>query len=109
MTRYRRLQVTCNQGWELLETPTAKRLRGGGWGKFSRAIIKSRGRCCEVCGVGGDKKHRLACHHMKTVRTHRHLRFETSNIVVVCPWCHSKMEHGKVYLLRMRGQDAAAD
>ena len=85
----------CNEAWELLESVEAKRLRGGGWRKFCSMIRRERGAVCQRCGRPEDwtrQQTKLHVHHVLKVRTHRHLRFEKSNVFILCQPCHVKHE-----------------
>ena len=90
----------CVPGWEQLESDQAKRLRGKGWSSFARLVKKERGERCQICGTSQNRQissrtHlELHVHHILKVRTHRHLRFERSNVAVVCQDCHDKAEAG---------------
>lgn len=59
---------------------------------FSRIVIQERGNKCGECGVPARQRKDLQIHHIYKQRTHRHLRFERSNMVVCCQKCHTKLE-----------------
>lgn len=85
----------CNQGWMELESEEAKRLRGKGWWMFCRMIRQERGRNCQKCGTPEDHTRPqglLHVHHILKRRTHRHLAFERSNVLLLCQSCHKKHE-----------------
>lgn len=84
----------CNQDWMQYETDEAKRLRGAGWIGFCRLIRQERGTNCQRCGIdeGIRQQDKLHVHHVLKVRTHRHLRFERENVLLLCQQCHKKHE-----------------
>lgn len=97
----------CNPDWQVMESEAAKRLRGAGWPTFIRKVRAERGNCCELCGVphGKSQQTELHVHHILKVCTHRHLRFERSNVIVLCEPCHKKHENAKaseLALLRLK-------
>ena len=94
-----------NADWQELESPEAKSARGRGWYTFCKTVRAERGNKCEVCGVPELTKEQRASltreerqrrelhlHHVKKLKTHRHLRFERSNVIVCCQPCHSELE-----------------
>jgi hypothetical protein len=94
-----------NPDWQELELDEAKRERGHGWYTFCKKVRAERGNKCEVCGVPGlpkeqragltrkeQQRRELQLHHLKKLRTHRHLRFERCNVIVCCVHCHKKLE-----------------
>jgi len=94
-----------NADWQELESEDARRARGQGWPTFRKTVKAERGDRCEVCGVRAlspeQKKqftraerqfNNLHLHHIQKIRTHRHLRFERSNVVVCCQPCHVFLE-----------------
>ena len=99
----------CNQDWQELESAEAKSIRGHGWSTFRYTVRAERGNKCEVCGVPELTKEEKASltrkerqqrelhlHHIKKLKTHRHLRFERSNIIVCCVPCHKKLEDSAI-------------
>ena len=95
----------ANQDWQELESPEGKRERGHGWYMFCKKVRAERGNKCEVCGIveltkaersllSREERQRreLQLHHIKKLRTHRHLRFERSNVIVCCQPCHKQLE-----------------
>jgi len=76
-----------------------------GWSTFCKTVRAERGNKCEVCGVPEPtkeekalltrkerQKRELHLHHVKKLKTHRHLRFERSNVVVCCVECHKELD-----------------
>ena len=57
-------------------------------------LLDERGYACEECGKPVEPKTSNVphFHHKLKLRTHRHLRFEPSNIIICCPQCHGKLE-----------------
>ena len=101
--------ANCNQDWQELESPEAKRERGRGWYTFSKAVRGERGNRCEICGVPEltrdekasltrkeRQKRALHLHHIKKLKTNRHLRFERSNVIVCCQPCHKEREKSAI-------------
>ena len=97
--------ANANQDWQELESPEARSERGHGWYAFCKTVRAERGNKCEICGVAEltkeervllsrDERQRreLHLHHIKKLRTHRHLRFERSNVIVCCQPCHKRIE-----------------
>jgi hypothetical protein len=91
-TPHYRFDRNCNLGWEKLESDEAKHIRGSGWPNFSRMIRRERGNKCQVCGIEKN----LEVHHILDVRHFRHLRFERSNVIVLCQYHHGKSECGEI-------------
>ena len=87
--------LRCNQDWQELESEEAKHLRGHGPSYFKNLLIAERGRVCEGCKkkvLGKGFFNGLHVHHLLKIRTHRHLRFERSNVMLVCRGCHKELE-----------------
>jgi hypothetical protein len=95
----------ANPDWKEMESSEAKRERGRGWYSFCKAVRRERENKCEVCGVPeltreqrslltrkDRQRQELQLHHVKKLRTHRHLRFERGNVVVCCLECHKVLE-----------------
>lgn len=95
----------ANPDWQELESLAAKKERGHGWYTFCKKVRAERGNVCEVCGQPEmtaeekaalslkERQHReLHLHHIKKLKNYRHLRFERSNVVVVCIGCHERLE-----------------
>jgi len=94
-----------NPDWQQLESTEAKSARGRGWYTFCKTVRAERGNKCEVCGIreltreerasltrAERQRRELHLHHVKKLRTHRHLRFERSNVIVCCQPCHKTLE-----------------
>jgi hypothetical protein len=77
--------------WEKLESPEARIERGKGYQNFMRTIRVERMFACERCGVEHNQERQqewLHIHHIVKAKTARHLRFERSNIRLLCQACH---------------------
>ena len=82
----------CNQDWFELESVEAKRLRGRGFMSFVALIHRERPKRCEGrCGV---HRSALNVYHVLGPIAHRHLRFERSNVLLLCKECKVKFEQG---------------
>jgi hypothetical protein len=99
----------ANPDWRELESEQAKRERGRGWYTFCKTVRNERGNKCEVCDILEVAKEERAAlsrperqqaelhlHHIKKLRTHRHLRFERANVIVCCQKCHKELENTPV-------------
>lgn len=88
--------IKSNSGWFEKESQTARSERGHGWLTFRRKVIAERGMKCEHCGAELKdlwiKGKTLDVHHKIKIRLARHLRFERSNVLVLCQPCHVKFE-----------------
>lgn len=56
-----------------------------------KVLEKSNG-ICQACGMRAAN---LEAHHLKSWKTHRHLRFEVSNGIALCKRCHKKAHGGR--------------
>src|ERR1700730_7835231 len=80
----------CNQDWMALESPGARRLRGHGYMAFTALTHRERpAKCQGKCGI-----HKSALHVYAVLGplTHRHLRFERDNVLLLCKKCKVKYE-----------------
>jgi hypothetical protein len=75
-------KLRCNQDWMSLESVEARRLRGHGIFEFTTTIRQERNNKCR-CG----KSKGLRLYHVLPATTHRQLRFERSNVLLLCPNC----------------------
>ena len=57
------------------------------WHMLARRIKDKRGRKCECCGDQYPKV-KICTDHIKSLRTHWHLRLEASNMQVLCDVCN---------------------
>lgn len=85
--------------WETLESPEARIARGKGYPVFVQTIRIERMFACERCGIEHNQEIQqewLHLHHIKKVKTHRHLKFEKSNVRLLCQSCHVIEERDSV-------------
>ena len=95
----------CNQDWMALESPGAKSLRGHGYLSFIALIHRERAARCEgKCGI-----HKSALHVYAVLGplTHRHLRFERDNVLLLCKKCKVKYEQNQPLLVAMLRNQAS--
>lgn len=80
-----------------LKTPSknnSKNSRTNGRYKAWRKAVYSRDHyTCRICG----KKGYLNAHHIRSFSRHKNLRYEASNGITMCRWCHYKFhkKYGK--------------
>jgi 5-methylcytosine-specific restriction endonuclease McrA len=65
--------------------------------EFRKQILTKNGRICQLCG-STDKI--LTVHHIQTIEDYPELRFEASNVAVLCERCH-KLVHNSEYRNRV--------
>ena len=58
------------------------------WKRLSYEVKRERGRRCECCGATPEHGVRIVTDHVKPIRKHWHLRFERSNLQVLCDDCN---------------------
>lgn len=71
-------------------SPERQRLYAMGKGKaFLRAILKRDGYTCQRCGAAHEGGRSLHVHHIKPWAGNESLRFDQTNVIVLCKPCHS--------------------
>jgi hypothetical protein len=81
----------CSAGWMALESEDARRLRGHGIFEFNSLIRRQRNNKCP-CG----RTTRLKLYHLMPPTTHRELRFERSNVKLLCVACVGRYRRNEV-------------
>lgn len=61
----------------------------GEWKELVRQVYKRDNYLCQRCGAAHNTKNKLHAHHIKTWAEHPNLRFEISNLLTVCNFCHN--------------------
>lgn len=110
--------VKCQTEWrKTLTGALSPRYKGGSidyygpnWKQQCRSTRKRDGYCCQGCGKNQkDNRRSLDVHHIIPFRTFSYIPDQNdaylqanalSNLVTLCPSCHSKMESGKLSLWR---------
>ena len=64
------------------------------WKKLAKSILKRDDYKCQNCGTSQMYKNHLIVHHKKPWSRYPELRFEPSNLIVLCESCH-KLVHKK--------------
>lgn len=89
---------THSPKWMELESAFHRSIRGKGWWNFRKMIFDKRGYKCQKCGdtgSGGRRFKGLHVHHIKDQKKHKHLKFEPSNVVILCQECHNREHNDK--------------
>ena len=90
---------THSPEWMKLESEFHRHIRGKGWYSFRRMIMDKRGYKCQKCGNAGSCSSitkGLHLHHIKSQKKYRHLKFEPSNVVILCRECHNREHNDKL-------------
>lgn len=74
-------------------TPTREQIstfyKSREWTQLRYRALAKHGRKCKCCGAGAHQS-RIVVDHIKSVRTHWHLRLKLSNLQPLCQSCNSR-------------------
>lgn len=77
-------------------TPERQREYARGEGKeFLRQILERDNYTCKRCGAGNTGRRSLHVHHVKSWAGNEDLRFDASNVVLLCRSCHEWVHSNK--------------
>lgn len=62
---------------------------------WKKAVLRTKGKQCGVCGEGSSRKTFIHVHHIKSWATYPEYRFDVNNGLPVCKQCHLKLHTKK--------------
>lgn len=54
------------------------------------AVYKAYNFSCDICGCKSSKDNKIVAHHLESYDINKTLRYDVSNGVALCEWCHKK-------------------
>ena len=66
-----------------------KKCQSGNWCNKSKQIKARDNYTCKICGL--REPDIMETHHIKSQKTHKELRLESTNLITLCPNCHKRI------------------